>query len=135
MKDYLFVYGTLKKEFAPPEIAGAVRELRYVGDGYMHGRLYDLGSFPGVIVKRGIRNKVFGRIYELPDNAESVLPQLDDYEEFYPGKKRKSLFVRRRVNIHRTGHNQTLRSWAYVYNRAVTASPLIAGGDYSLVAV
>lgn len=133
MKDYLFVYGTLKKDLAPPEIAGAVKKLKYVGSGYIHGRMYDLGKFPGAIMNRGIRDKIFGRIYELPTGDDSPLSKLDDYEEFYPGKIRKSLFVRKKVNVHRPGH-EPLRGWAYLYNRDVKASPVIKSGNYSKIA-
>ena len=50
MKDYLFAYGTLAEEHAPQEIAGTVTQLRYVGQGFVFGRLYDLGEYPGAVL-------------------------------------------------------------------------------------
>lgn len=133
MKDYLFVYGTLKKGQAPSEIAGTVEKLKYVGDGYIHGRLYNLGVYPGAVVDRGIRNKVFGQIFELPADTDSVLPALDKYEDFDPKRENKNLFIRRRVKVHRPGRTP-IKSWTYVYNGAVKASPLIESGTYTKIA-
>jgi gamma-glutamylcyclotransferase (GGCT)/AIG2-like uncharacterized protein YtfP len=130
MKDYLFVYGTLKHEFAPPEISVELEKLKYVGDGFIYGRLYDLGQYPGVVSGRGIREKVFGRIYEIPSAYdESLLAKLDDYEEYYRNAKGRSLFVRRRVNVYRP-NREPLRTWAYLYNKDVKPSQRIKSGHY-----
>jgi len=93
MKQYLFVYGTLTEKLAPAEISATLKKLKYVGDGFVHGRLYDLGEYPGAILGRTGHSKVFGKIYELPDDP-AVLRQLDRYEEFFPSNRSKSLFVR-----------------------------------------
>ena len=51
MKDYLFAYGTLAEDRVPLEIASAVKRLKYVGDGFIFGRLYDLGDYPGAVLE------------------------------------------------------------------------------------
>lgn len=132
MKQYLFVYGTLKDDIAPAEIAPIIRKLKRIGDGFVFGRLYDLGNYPGAILEKSTRHKVFGRIYELPDDP-SVLAQLDEYEEFFPGMNSKSLFVRKQVFVHR-GNQERIRSWIYLYNKEIKSSPVIAGGDFAKIA-
>ena len=126
MKQYLFVYGTLKNEFAPPEIAGTVKRLKFVGDGFVHGKLYDLGEYPGAVL--GTRDKIFGSIYELPDD-ENILRELDNYEGFNPQKSKESLYLRRKIKVYT--NNKTLTSWIYEYNQDLTNKPRIKSGNYS----
>lgn len=134
MKNYLFVYGTLLDEYAPPEVAETVRRLEYVGDGFVRGRLYDLGEYPGAVLDGAARTKIYGRVYLLPDDAD-VLEKLDDYEEFHPhDESSQDIFVRRETVVFlRDGRK--LRGWIYEYNRAVKSSALIESGDYSKIAV
>jgi gamma-glutamylcyclotransferase (GGCT)/AIG2-like uncharacterized protein YtfP len=129
MKEYLFVYGTLANENVPEEIASTVRRLKYVGDGFIFGRLYDLGEYPGAVLDGDRRNKVFGKIFELPDDRE-VLECLDAYEAFDPQQPSKSLFVRRRTTISRP-KQPPLMGWMYEYRGNVGALPLIEDGQYS----
>ena len=48
--DELFVYGTLRPERAPAEIADVVR---LVGGGTVQGRLLELGGYPGLVGGEG----------------------------------------------------------------------------------
>jgi gamma-glutamylcyclotransferase (GGCT)/AIG2-like uncharacterized protein YtfP len=129
MKDYLFVYGTLAKEIAPREIAAAVKKLKDVGRGFILGRLYDIGEYPGAVLNGGPQDKIFGRIYQLPGDP-AVLDQLDTYEGFDPAAPAQSVFVRRRTSINRP--NKTiLKGWVYEYNRDVSSQPRIKNGQYS----
>ncbi len=88
----VFVYGTLR--------AGEINDLnaaarrhgiaapRLVGSGYVSGRLYDFGSYPGYVpAPEG--GRVVGDIYEIDP---ALVPVLDEIEEVYPGQA--SLFVR-----------------------------------------
>jgi len=132
MKDYLFLYGTLAGESAPEEVASALKKLKYVGKGFVFGRLYDLGEYPVAEMDSSPRNKVFGKIYELPDDP-GLLNRLDTYEEFDLAHPARSLFVRRRASINRS--NQTkVKGWVYEYNRDVGSLPPIRNGQYSKLA-
>ena len=99
MKRYLFSYGTLLPNRAPAEIAPVVRRLRRVGRGRVHGRLYDLGEYPGAVLSKS-GPVIAGEIFELPDDPD-VLEKLDQYEGFDPAREQGSLFVRKKrlVNI------------------------------------
>lgn len=132
MKEYLFVYGTLLEDFAPKEIATAQEQLKCVGAGFINGRLYDLGEYPGAVLEQDGGNKVFGKIYELPSDVE-ILKALDEYEEFFPRKRKQSLFIRKQTSVSRA-NKKPIKAWVYEYNRDVRFSPIIRSGDYSTVA-
>jgi gamma-glutamylcyclotransferase (GGCT)/AIG2-like uncharacterized protein YtfP len=76
---HLFAYGTLQSGLAPVEIAPVVEKLRPVGEGFVDGKLYDLGDYPGAVLDPASAWIVYGTVYELPEDAE-VLRQLDAYE-------------------------------------------------------
>jgi gamma-glutamylcyclotransferase (GGCT)/AIG2-like uncharacterized protein YtfP len=114
MKDYLFVYGTLAKEIAPREIAAAVKKLKDVGQGFILGRLYDIGEYPGAVLNGDPQDKIFGRIYQLPGDPE-VLDRLDKYEGFDPTHPAQSAFVRRRTSIN--GPKKTRRVGLRIQSR------------------
>ncbi|PWK37601.1 gamma-glutamylcyclotransferase family protein [Cupriavidus plantarum] len=88
----VFVYGTLR--------AGEVNDLNVaaqrhgiaaptlVGAGVIAGRLYDFGTYPGLVLDAAA-GPVRGDIYDIP---HALLPVLDEIEEVYPGQA--TLFVR-----------------------------------------
>jgi len=125
---YLFVYGTLLPGRAPAEIAPIVRRLRAVGDGFVRGRLYDLGEYPGVVLDE-TGKEIPGKIFRLPEEPE-VLKRLDEYEEFDAAQPEGSLFVRKEWPVIRRGGNRTLVCWVYVYNQQAGAAPTIMSGDF-----
>ena len=129
MRDYLFAYGTLLDRRVAPEVAPVIERLKPIGRGYIFARLYDLGEYPGAILDRSQRHKVFGRIFELPADA-GVLKRIDAYEGFNPRSRATNLFVRKRTTIKRP-NGQPLHGWVYVYNRDVNSSPIIQTGKYS----
>jgi gamma-glutamylcyclotransferase (GGCT)/AIG2-like uncharacterized protein YtfP len=128
MKQYLFVYGTLKNKLAPPEIAETVKKLKLVGDGFAYGKLYDLGEFPGAVL--GTDDKIFGSVYELPDD-ENVLPELDEYEGFYSQNPKESLYLRKKTKVYL--RNKSLTSWIYEYNQDLSNKRQIKSGNFSSI--
>jgi gamma-glutamylcyclotransferase (GGCT)/AIG2-like uncharacterized protein YtfP len=128
MKERLFIYGTLLPEYASDEIAGSVKRLVCVGEASVSGRLYDLGEYPGAVLDPSAKTKVFGRVYELPNNT-STLRALDSYEEFYPNDLDKSLFVRKQILVNLSS-GERVPCWVYVYNRDPGAAPLLTDGNY-----
>ena len=131
MTDYLFAYGTLAAEKSPGEVASAVKKLRCLGEGFIFGRLYDLGDYPGAKLRSEANEKVFGKIFELPADR-TVLNKLDNYEGFDPARPAESLFVRKRTSINRS-NRQRLNGWVYEFNGDVTGCPVIESGSYSKI--
>jgi gamma-glutamylcyclotransferase (GGCT)/AIG2-like uncharacterized protein YtfP len=76
---HLFAYGTLQPGLAPAEITPVMEKLRLVGEGFIDGKLYDLGAYPGAVFDPASAWIIYGTVYELPEDAE-VLRQLDAYE-------------------------------------------------------
>jgi gamma-glutamylcyclotransferase (GGCT)/AIG2-like uncharacterized protein YtfP len=131
MPDYLFVYGTLRKELIGkvlPKLADQMQSLIFVGRGKMHGQLYDLGAYPGAIAGEEFTTTIVGEIYELPD-PQATLEMLDAYEGFIPGELEASLFARIKELITLDDGRQ-LECWLYVYNDWVSNGRLIEDGDY-----
>ena len=129
MTDYLFIYGTLMPSKADDEIAHIVKRLRRIGAGYVRGRLYNLGEYPGAVIDRSANTSIHGELVELPAD-KTILEALDKYEEFDPSRPQKSLFVRKRTKI-KLANGRNVEGWMYVYNRNPGNAPIIRGGNYS----
>lgn len=123
----VFVYGTLR--------AGEVNDLNtaahrhgiaaptLLGTGTIAGRLYDFGTYPGLVLDPTASPAV-GDIYDVP---EALLPVLDEIEEVYPGQA--SLFVREEQAVLHQG--QPVDCLLYpVADAAVTGLPCINSGDW-----
>jgi gamma-glutamylcyclotransferase (GGCT)/AIG2-like uncharacterized protein YtfP len=130
MKDYLFAYGTLADD-TPQEIAATMRRLKFVGEGFVSGRLYDIGAYPGAVLDDTHGDKVFGKIFELPADG-SLLERLDEYEGFDSQRPTTSLFLRKRTAINRR-NRPPLAGWVYEYNGDVKSASIIKTGRYSKV--
>jgi gamma-glutamylcyclotransferase (GGCT)/AIG2-like uncharacterized protein YtfP len=133
MNDYLFAYGTLAENKAPQEIAAVIRRFKTAGKGFVFGRLYDVGEYPGAVLDEAGREKIFGKIFEVPSDG-LLLSRLDAYEGFDPERPTKSLFVRRPTIINRP-NDSPLAGWIYEYNGDVRSLPVIKSGHYSKISV
>ena len=116
----LFVYGTLKRN-SPGGRHRLLRDARFVDVASMSGSLYDLGRYPGAIRAPKDRGRVFGEVYEIPDDdADRTLRALDKYEG--------SEFVRLRAYV-RLRDGKRRSAWAYVLRKRPprSARPLDSG--------
>jgi gamma-glutamylcyclotransferase (GGCT)/AIG2-like uncharacterized protein YtfP len=126
--NHLFVYGTLRRSFQHPLAELLARHAKFVGRGIFQGRLYDLGSYPGVISSDNAADRVHGDVYEL-HQASRLLGQLDYYEEYHPGRPQQSLYLRKAVSI-AVPAQPPLQAWIYLYNRSIQNQTWIESGDY-----
>ncbi|HEY4050347.1 MAG TPA: gamma-glutamylcyclotransferase family protein [Acidobacteriaceae bacterium] len=128
MSDCLFTYGTLQPDHAPEDIASTLAKLRPVDKGFVHGVLYDLGDYPGAVLDPSSKEKIFGIVFRLPEDA-NVLRKLDEYEEFDPSAPDKSLFIR---TLHPVtlAAGRTLQCWVYTYNREPGTARILASGRH-----
>ena len=126
--EYLFAYGTLQPDHAPEEIADLVRRFEPVGKGTVRGMLYDLGSYPGVVLDKSNSRRISGTVFRLPPGND-ILPRLDDYEGFDPQGPQSSLFIRRLHAVDLDG-GSTLRCWIYEYNGSTEHAAIIESGTY-----
>jgi gamma-glutamylcyclotransferase (GGCT)/AIG2-like uncharacterized protein YtfP len=101
--EYLFVYGTLKKDYDLKLKNRIVKDLEYIGKAKVGARLYDLGKYPGAVKDKS--SEVIGDVFLL-SNTEKVLKFLDDYEgEEYERAKEKIIL--------RSG--KVINAWIYWY--------------------
>jgi len=129
LKNYIFVYGTLRA--APSHTMSKVlaRHADFVSRGRIPGVLYDVGCYPGAVKKSGTRAFVWGDVYRLRD-PERVLQILDRYEGWDEKKQPRSAeFKRSRVAVD-LGAGKKVRAWIYLYNRSTEGLPQIRSGDY-----
>jgi len=120
MTQLLFIYGTLMPGLRlEAEMQGA----RFVGAAQVHGRLFDLGRYPGFLAGEGL---VTGEVYEV-DAAH--LARLDVVEDMVPGDRAASQYWREAVTVV-AGPLQGQAVQTYVYNRPVEGCTPIPHGDY-----
>ena len=129
MKEFLFVYGSLRSPCQVPEpIAAVANRFVRVGLGKVNGRLYDFGDFCGAVLDSNASSVVHGELVELPSDQD-VLETLDRYEEIDPLHPANGLFWRQQTTV-RLADGSEKQAWIYTYNRAPGNAPLILGGDY-----
>jgi pyruvate carboxylase len=127
-KEYLFVYGTLRRGGGSPFNKLLSEQADLVGLGSFRGKLYDLGEYPGVIPSSNPADAVIGEIYAI-HNDSSILVTLDKYEDYLPDQPERSLYLRQLAPIS-AGENKTLQAWIYLYNGSINGCKQITTGDY-----
>jgi gamma-glutamylcyclotransferase (GGCT)/AIG2-like uncharacterized protein YtfP len=120
----LFVYGSLMQGLPAHHLVAGSPGAAKLGPAWIEGRLLDLGEYPGAVLDGGT-GRIAGELWELP---ASRLPELDAYEGYAPDDLAGSLFVRRRVNVHRD--EQAIRAWTYVVKAPPSGAGTIPGGDW-----
>jgi gamma-glutamylcyclotransferase (GGCT)/AIG2-like uncharacterized protein YtfP len=128
MTNRLFVYGTLLSTARHPMGARLQREARLVGPATMRGRLYDLGSYPGLVEADGGDSLVHGEVYALNTPAVT-LRWLDVYEGVLPGRPVYSPYERI-VRPVRLASGETVDSWLYLYRKSVRLRPEVKDGRW-----
>ncbi|MEM6320764.1 MAG: gamma-glutamylcyclotransferase family protein [Bacteroidota bacterium] len=127
MTPYLFVYGSLMSGITSPIATYLKTNSRFMGAGWVQGRLYDIGNYPGLIADNATKAKVVGHIFQLR-NLEEMLPNLDHYECIGPNFPEPHQYRRAIISV-KTAH-ETLSCWAYLYNWDTKGLALIESGNY-----
>ncbi|MEH6497186.1 MAG: gamma-glutamylcyclotransferase family protein [Pseudomonas marincola] len=126
--EYIFVYGTLRKNSNGPKSHLLSDHCHYLSDGYIVGALYDLGDYPGVVLSEDPINRVYGECFKL-ENSGVVLSELDEWEECSASFPDPKLYLRKSCRVI-LGGNLEVKAWVYIYNRDVTPHTYIRSGDY-----
>ncbi len=113
MKDYLFVYGTLRKNYNLKLKKQVKDELLYVGKARVGASLYDLGRYPGAVKNSG-GNEIIGDVFLLSD-PEKVFRILDEYEGYLEDEVIDSEFIRKRNRV-KLDSGKNINAWIYWYN-------------------
>ena len=123
---FLFVYGTLLQpgnEFA----AYLNKHCKFIGDGRIRGRLYDIGQYPGAVIGNTEERYIHGSIFMM-DDPETILKVVDDYEGIGELYNHPHEYIRELVDIFTD--NGDINCWIYLYNLPVAAYNEVTTGDY-----
>ena len=128
MTERLFVYGTLRKGSRGSMHHLLAQHARLIGPARTSGRLYHLGSYPGLVPSSERDAWVRGDLYAL-ERLPEVLDRLDDYEGCGPNDAQPHEFERvQREVVLDTGERAL--AWLYVYKGSIAGKDEIRSGDY-----
>jgi gamma-glutamylcyclotransferase (GGCT)/AIG2-like uncharacterized protein YtfP len=106
------------------------RYSRYVAEGHVHGELYDLGTYPGLVLQKAYSTLVLGEVYALnSDHASQTWRVLDEYEGCAGHDPEPHEYTRQMVNVSLVGGTEVL-AWAYVLKTLPSGAVRVPGGDY-----
>jgi gamma-glutamylcyclotransferase (GGCT)/AIG2-like uncharacterized protein YtfP len=91
----------------------------------VRGSLYDLGTYPGMVLSDDSDDCVRGEIVVVQSSSDWL--RLDTYEGYDDARPDRSLFKRVRVTA-TTEAGETVECWTYVYNRALKNASKIDSG-------
>lgn len=128
MRDYVFVYGTLRQNANHPMQQLLAQHSRFVAMARYQARLYQVDYYPGAVPSTDVADQVTGELYLL-QQPELVLPLLDNYEECSPGFAQPQEYQRELQSI-TLENGETVSAWVYVYNRSTDGLRLIKSGDF-----
>lgn len=100
---------------------------RHVGAARIAGRLYHLGRFPGLKEARSASDQVEGDVYDLGEDAEKILQEMDAYEN---AESPPPTPYERELASVILADGRVLRTWVYWYRGAVSEENFIATGSY-----
>jgi gamma-glutamylcyclotransferase (GGCT)/AIG2-like uncharacterized protein YtfP len=116
------VYGSLRLGQQNPVAALLHRHARHLGPGTVHGRLYVVSWYSGMVAGHADEDVVHGDLFELAaETAEHVVARLDAYEG--------DGFERRPVEV-AIGGETRCPAFAYLYAGSVAGLARVAHGDW-----
>jgi pyruvate carboxylase len=127
VEEYLFVYGTLRRDCGNDLHRLIARNSDYIGMATFQGQMYHVADYPGIVSSENAADQVVGELYLLSKTIK-LLNVLDEYEEFDSEDLTASLFVREKVDVNLKG--KVISSYAYLYNRPVNSLKRITSGDF-----
>ena len=114
--DYIFVYGTLRRDANNPMSELLARHTEFVGEAFYRGELFKIDYYPGVVPSNDPNAIVRGEVYRL-HQTDVVLPLLDQYEEFGPEFPEPNEYIRQRQSV-MLSDGSAVATWVYIYNRS-----------------
>jgi len=126
--EFIFVYGTLRKQMASDMYDVLANHCEYFSDGVMQGTLYEVCGYPGAIESSDASDKVYGELYKMLD-GKLVIARLDEYEECSDRFPMPHEYSRKRLSIELIGGGSVL-AWVYLYSHDVSKLRQILTGDY-----
>jgi gamma-glutamylcyclotransferase (GGCT)/AIG2-like uncharacterized protein YtfP len=126
--EFIFVYGTLRKQTASSKHHLLANYCAYYSEGVMSGKLYEVCGYPGAIESSDANHKVFGELYKILDQ-QPLLECLDGYEECSDRFPMPQEYSRKQCSIELVS-GDSIVAWVYLYNHDVSTLQQIISGDY-----
>jgi gamma-glutamylcyclotransferase (GGCT)/AIG2-like uncharacterized protein YtfP len=126
--DYLFVYGTLRRDSNSEMYDLLARYGQFVGDATYRGKLYMVDYYPGLVPSDNPRDVVYGEVYKL-SCPDIVLSRLDDYEECGPTFSKPTEYVRRKHDV-KLRSGDVVSASVYIFEQPTDGLRLIESGDF-----
>jgi gamma-glutamylcyclotransferase (GGCT)/AIG2-like uncharacterized protein YtfP len=126
--DYLFVYGTLRRDLNKKIFHLLYQHSDFVGYGYVFGKLYEVDNYPGLKITFSGEDKVYGEVYKLR-NPDIIFEVLDDYEECSKKFPEPHEYRRIKTNVH-LSDGKKLSAWVYEYKCPTENLEIILSGNY-----
>ncbi len=128
-RDYLFVYGTLRKDIFNSARVLLAQHSAFGGEATFRGRLYDLGGYPGAVPSDEPSDIVKGELHHLHE-SDRVFRDLDQYEGRGPAQPPPTEFRCQRVVVDLVSSSKKVTAWIYLYNHPTGRLRVIPSGDY-----
>ena len=126
----MFVYGTLRRGSANEFSEILAQNASFAGEALVRGRLFNLGSYPALVISDAPNEKVRGDLYEISrSKRQAVLDLLDRYEGCAPSDPQPHEYRRAIVDVF-TATGSKLKAWTYLLNRPPEGLDPIDAGDY-----
>ena len=119
MIEYIFVYGTLRRNSNHVMAKLLQTHAEYIADAITQARLYQVINYPALIESENPNDKVCGELYKIHD-LNILLPLLDDYEECSENFSKPHEYIRKILPVILTT-GEIINAWVYVYNYDVSA--------------
>ncbi|MBP0904203.1 gamma-glutamylcyclotransferase [Mariniflexile gromovii] len=128
MSEYLFVYGTLLKDFESYMSKFLERNSEFVGSGYFQGNLYEISWYPGAVLSDQPNDKVYGHIFKII-NPEKTFQVLDDYEGIGDTGEHANEYTRTLIDAY-LNETEPIKTYVYIYNLPTAHLKHISSGKY-----
>lgn len=126
MNDYLFVYGTLRKNAKRYWHHKLLKNAEFIAEASFQGKLYRVNNYPGAVPSTNLEERVYGEVYRLSE-PRTVLTWLDKYE--CCAKDKNAEYLRQKKDVY-LNSGESIKAWIYLYNRPILGLPLIMSGCF-----
>jgi gamma-glutamylcyclotransferase (GGCT)/AIG2-like uncharacterized protein YtfP len=126
--EFIFVYGTLRRGSWTDSSRLLSEQCEYISEGCIHGRLYEVDGYPGLVLSHNPEEKVFGDVYSIGKDR-SILARLDRYEECAEDCPEPHEYSRVKIGVELNG-GRSIAAWVYLYNPDVSGLKRIESGCY-----
>ncbi|MBX2841601.1 MAG: gamma-glutamylcyclotransferase [Flammeovirgaceae bacterium] len=134
MNSYLFVYGTLMKDFPNAMAEFLHNHSNFVGKGTVNGILYSVTNwhFPyPIAVLNSQDQKIFGEIFHIyPGKIKKVFDVLDQYEGVGEQFSQPNEYTRTEVSISISEQEKVLKCWIYSSSKTSHNLSVIKSGNF-----